>query len=292
MPAQREISPGFLLGTIVFAALSACSRDPGYSQSSPDATIATAQKMVRSGDAKLLVKLIYSDDQNMHRCLNRLGHTLGHIQDLAVELNRAFPDDAKKLKEDARAQTARGGVQGLAQLFTGAQRSGQQRQVQGNDPFSAQLTRLFTAPYQVLEEEGANFSALKLDDKTYSLLYKNSPIIPAVPILIRLDERDSRWYFVLPIDLPIFSGYFFKTSEAWTTYTGLIATLDNIVIDLTHDVKAGKIRSLNDTARVAGEKAFTSLPFAIIALDRLTAAERKKITAGVPALPGPRPGPP
>ena len=126
----------------------------------------------------------------------------------------------------------------------------------------------------MLAEEGTNLSALKLDDKTYSLLYKNGPIIPAVPILIKKDERDGRWYFILPLDLPILRGYFYRTDDAWKTYTALVATLDNIVKDLLQDVQEGKVQSLNDTARVAGEKAFTSLPFAIIALDRLTAAER------------------
>lgn len=259
--------------------LAACSRDPGYSQSSPEATIATAQSMVKNGDAKLLVKLIYSEDQNMSRCLNRLGHTLGSLQSLALELNRAFPEDVKKLKDASQKQATQGGIGGLRQMFTGA-RSGQRRESRENDAFSSQLTKLFVSPYQVLEEEGSNLTALKLDDKTYSLLYKGGPIIPAVPLLLKIDERDNRWYFVLPTDFPFLQGYFFRSDDAWKTYTGLIATLDNIVKDLTQDIKDGKLKSLDDTARVAGEKAFTSLPFAIIAIDRLTSAERKKLNVG------------
>ncbi|MBX3390548.1 MAG: hypothetical protein KF691_13950 [Phycisphaeraceae bacterium] len=254
--------------------LASCSRDPGYSQASPEATIATAKQMVKDGKAGLLVKLIHSDDENMRRCLNRLGHTLAHLQDLAMELNRAFPEEVRKLREEAASQTANSGLSGLARTFTGG-RATSRRDGSPADAMNSSLTRLFASPFEALEEESANLTALQLDQETSSLLYKGGPIIPAVPILLKQDPKDKRWYFVLPIDLPILNGYFFKTPEAWRTYTGLIATLDNIVKDLTQDVRDGKLKSLNDTARVAGEKAFTSLPFAIIAIDRLTAAERR-----------------
>lgn len=264
--------------------LTACSREPDYSQASPEATIATAKQMVKDGKAGLLVKLIHADDENMSRCLNRLGHTLAHLQELAIELNRAFPEDVRKLRDEAAKQTSASGLAGLTRAFTGG-RAGNRRDGPPSDAMTNSLTRLFASPFQVLEEESANLTALPLDGETCSLLYKGGPIIPAVPILLKLDPKDKRWYFVLPIDLPILSGYFFKTPEAWRTYTGLVATLDNIVKDLTQDVRDGKVKSLNDTARVAGEKAFTSLPFAIIALDRLTAAERKTRGLGDQASP-------
>ncbi|MGH7244141.1 MAG: hypothetical protein ACREJD_12065 [Phycisphaerales bacterium] len=262
-----------LLGCAAIALVS-CSRDPGYSQATPESTINTAKQMARDGKAGLLVKLIHSDDENMSRCLNRLGHTLGHMQDLAIALNRAFPEDVRKLRDEAAKQTSKSGIAGLARTFTGA-RAASRRDGSQSDAMTSSLTKLFASPFEALEEEGANLTALKLDNDTYSLLYKNGPIVPGVPLLLKLDLKDKRWYFVLPTDLPILSGYFFKTPEAWRVYTGLVATLDNIVKDLTQDVHDGKVKSLGDTARVAGEKAFTSLPFAIIALDRLTAAERK-----------------
>ena len=283
-----------LLVPILVVVLAACSREPSYSQSSPDATITTAKEMVRRGDAKLLVKLVYSEDENMKKCLNRLGHALGRLQELAKELEKAFPAEVAKLREDAEREAAKGGSQGLASLFTGGgQRAREQARRAAdaanrnapagsntNDPFTAVLTRLFTSPYEVLEDERNNLTAVMLDEKTYTLLYKNGPIIPGVALTIRKDERDGRWYFVIPTDLPILSGYFFKSDEAWRTYTGLVATFDNIV-----NVRQGKVKNLNDTARVAGEKAFTSLPFAFIAIDRLTAAERKKAGLGKPAVP-------
>jgi hypothetical protein len=269
-----------LLGSVAVT-LAACSREPGYSQSSPEATIATAKQMVRDGKAGLLVKLIQSDDENMGRCLNRVGHTLGSLQTLAKELNRAFPDDVRKLREEAAKQTSKSGIAGLSRTFTGG-RAGRREGAQ-SDAMNSTLTRLFASPFEVLEEEGANLTALQLDNETYSLLYKNGPIVPGVPLLLKRNPKDNLWYFVLPTDLPLVSGYFFKTPDAWRTYTGLVATLDNIVKDLTQDVRDGKVKSLSDTARVAGEKAFTSLPFAIIALDRLTAAERKARGLATPA---------
>lgn len=276
-----------LLGSIAIV-LASCSREPGYSQASPDSTIATAKQMVRDGKAGLLVKLIHSDDENMSRCLNRLGHTLGHMQALASELNRAFPEDVRKLRDEAAKQTSKSGLAGLTRSLTGARASNRRDGTQ-SDAMNSSLTKLFASPFEALEEEGANFTALQLDNQTYSLLYKGGPIVPGVPLLLKLDSKDKGWYFVLPTDLPILNGYFFKTPDAWRTYTGLVATLDNIVKDLTQDVREGKVKSLSDTARVAGEKAFTSLPFAIIALDRLTAAERK--TQGLSA-PSPVKAPP
>jgi len=288
-----------LLATIVAVVLTACSQEPAYSQSSPEATITTANEMVRRGDAKLPVTLVYSEDDNMKKCLNRLGHALGRLQDLAKELERAFPAEVAKLREDAKKEAASGGSQGLARLFGGGgQRVRDQAKraadaanrnspagSNATDPFTAVLTRLFTSPYEVLEDERNNLSAIKLDDKTYTLLYKNGPIVPGVALAIRKDDRDGRWYFVIPTDLPVLKGYFFKSDEAWRTYTGLVATFDNIVKDLIDDVRQGKVKNLNDTARVAGEKAFTSLPFAFIAIDRLTAAERKKAGLAKPSVP-------
>ncbi len=297
--------PAWLLAAICAVVLSACSREPSYSQSSPEATITTAKEMVRRGDAKLLVKLVYSEDENMKKCLNRLGHALGRLQDLAKELEKAFPAEVAKLREDAKREAAKGGSQGLASLFTGGgQRAREQARRAAdaanrnapagsntNDPFTAVLTRLFTSPYEVLEDERNNLTAVMLDEKTYTLLYKNGPIVPGVALTIRKDDRDGRWYFNLPTDLPILNGYFFKSDEAWRTYTGLVATFDNIVKDLIDDVRQGKVKNLNDTARVAGEKAFTSLPFAFIAIDRLTAAERKKAGSGKPSTPPPAKAP-
>lgn len=258
---------------LLVAVIAGCSRQPEYSQATPEATIATARQMVRDGRAGLLVKLIQSDDDNMKRCLNRLGHTLSHLQELAVELNRKFPDDVRKLREEAAKQTARSGLSGLTQAFTGGRAN--RRNASGPDAVTSQLTKLFASPFEFLEAEGENLTAIPLDGQTASLLYKGGPIVPGVPLVLKRNARDNLWYFVLPTDLPIFAGYFFKSPDAWRTYTGLVATLDNIVKDLTKDVRDGKVTSLNDTARVAGEKAFTSLPFAIIALDRLTAAERR-----------------
>lgn len=278
-----------LLGLTVLA-LASCSRDPGYSQQTPDSTIATAKQMVRDGKAGLLVKLIHSDDENMSRCLNRLGHTLTSLQALAIELARSFPEDVRKLRDDAAKQASKQGISGIARSLTGG-RSGRREGAQ-NDAMNTTLTRLFASPFEVLEEEGSNLTALQLDSQTYSLLYKGGPIVPGVPLLLRMNPKDKRWYFVLPTDLPILSGYFFKTPEAWRVYTGLIATLDNIVKDLTQDVRDGKVKSLNDTARVAGEKAFTSLPFAAIALDRLIAAERKTRGLSAPAAVPPTPAMP
>lgn len=289
-------APLHYLFCLLVLTLASCSREPGYSQSSPDATIATAKQMVRDGKAGLLVKLIRSDDDNMARCLNRLGHTLANMQTLAGELNRAFPADVRKLRDEAQSQSSKSGLAGISRAFTGGRAN--RREGAQNDAMNSTLTRLFASPFEALEEEAANLTALQLDNQTYSLLYKGGPIVPGVPLLLKLDPKDNRWYFVLPTDLPILSGYFFKTPEAWRVYTGLVATLDNIVKDLTQDVRDGKVKSLNDTARVAGEKAFTSLPFAIIALDRLTAAERKSrglnattpspIPSSSPGLPPPK----
>ncbi|MBN8596077.1 MAG: hypothetical protein J0L78_00215 [Planctomycetes bacterium] len=280
-----NVRPALLLVLAVLT-LAACSREPGYSQATPEATIATARQMARDGKAGLLVKLIWSDDENMSRCLNRIGHTLGSLQTLAAELARAFPQDVQKLKQDAMGQSSGTGLAGLSRTFTGgraARREGAQ-----NDAMNSALTRLFASPFEALQEQGENLTVIQLDKQTYSLLYKGGPIVPGVPLLIRLNPKDNRWYFVLPTDLPILKGYFFKSPEAWRVYTGLVATFDNIVKDLTQDVREGKVKSLSDTARVAGEKAFTSLPFAIIAIDRLTAAERKLQGVTTPAIPGPK----
>src|SRR2546423_9739051 len=91
----------FLTMLLLSLLLTACG---GSDCSTPEATIASARKVVQQGRADKLGQFIYADSPDMRKLLNRFGVFLGNIQKLGEAVQEKFPKDVESLK--ARAADA------------------------------------------------------------------------------------------------------------------------------------------------------------------------------------------
>lgn len=121
-----------LLSVAVGAWLGRRSRpdESGYSQDTPEATIATARLMLERGQASQLDRLIYAENEDMRRALRRLGAMFGNLQKLAGAIQTAFPEDVAKLKGELEAAAKQGKATNLVQQLAqniAPQRGGRRR---------------------------------------------------------------------------------------------------------------------------------------------------------------------
>jgi hypothetical protein len=75
----------------------------------------------------------------------------------------------------------------------------------------------------------------------------------------------------------------------------LMAVFDNMIRDLTKDVRAGRAKRLDDLGHMAGEKAFVPAVLVFFAYGKAMEAEKKEAKAAAqkqPAAPAPAAGKP
>ena len=279
-----------LLALLAF--LPACRRDPVYSQSSPDALVASAKAMVAAGRADKLHTLIYADDIYMKAFMARLGKLLGHTQELALELKRAFPADIEKFKKDAEQQALRAIKNGtptgpaafLNQLTSGVRKGSQKER---EDSFTDLVRTIFADPYGWLEESSGRLSTQSINDDMAALMWDGKGILPPLGVAMRKDG--DKWFLLLPLNVPVISKFLPKTKEEWSMFASVVKIFDNAIIDLTADVKLGKVRSFNDVARKAGEKIVMPGAIAFIAIGKHYEHKFQKERAAKAAAPAPSP---
>lgn len=265
-PTVRRLFSALLALALVLA-LPACG-DEGYSQDTPDATLRTARLMIERGEAQRLVTLVHADSREMAAVLKRLGSLLGNLQELGREISRAFPQEVEQLKADAQAGAASQRAQGLLQAFAagrmprdpGAARAQQ-------DQFALLIRRIFADPFGWLADQEGRLSTAFITDDTVAILYDDKPIIPVIGLLMR--EHDGRWYIQLPTSVPGADRFLPRTREEYSVIGSIVKILDQAVIDLTADVRTGRVASLDAVAGKAGEKAFLPMAMAFYAYTRL-----------------------
>lgn len=270
-----------LLGGLV----SGCSKREAYDQSSPEAVLASAKKMVENGDARKLSALIYADRQEMRALWDRFGYFLGDIEDLAVQLNETFPKEIEELKRKARENAEGGGVGELLSQMTG--RSSNRRRGRGRaeeerseferDPRSAMndtLRRILADPFSWLSESSSRLTAMPVNDEMSALLWDQKPILPPVGLVIQKSAGDGKWYLVLPTHLPPMSELMPRTADEYAIWTELVDVFRNVAIEMRKDVAAGKFQDLEGVSRAMGERAF--IPMAMIGIAYSKAMEERR----------------
>src|SRR3954468_21588849 len=125
------------LAAAILLLLTGCS-DPD--RSTPEATIASARKVVADGDAKKLGQFIYADSKNMRRLMNRFGVFLGNIQKLGDAVQQKFPKEVEGLKLKAQPAAKDGKASSLLpQVVSQVRPKGGRRKPP--DPKQADATR-------------------------------------------------------------------------------------------------------------------------------------------------------
>lgn len=297
---MRNRSRMWVLVAIVGAlALGGCRR--GYDQSSPQAVLKTAKEMVEKGDASRLTELIYADNQKMRQLLDEVGVVMGSLQELGRAVQKAYPEEIAKLRAEAEESAKKGEASSFI-----ARMAGQATQQMGGigrrngkggtpmDPDAARKTfdnamkELFADPYGWIASNETRLTAVTVADDRAVLLWDGKP---ALGIGLTMQKGDDdKWYVVLPTNAPGIASVMPKTEESWEIMGSLMDVFDNMLLDLTKDVKKGKAKKLDNLATMAGEKAFVPAVMVFFAYTKAMEAEKKaaKAAAAGQSIPAPK----
>jgi len=282
---------------VAAALLSGCRR--GYDQSTPQAVLLTAKQMVEKGDADRLTELFYADSKEMRQLLEDLGVVMGALQDLGKAVQKAYPDEIEELKRQAEASAKQGDASGFLMRIAGqasqqmnAGRGGRRELKLGvgangaganltggneaDDPrkmFDNAMKELFADPYGWIAANEKRLTAQTVADDRAVILWDGKPVL-GIGLTMQKD-RDDRWYVVLPTNAPGIGNFMPKTKESWEVMGSLMAVFDNMLRDLTTDVRSGRAARLDDLARMAGEKAFIPAVMVFFAYGKSIESERK-----------------
>jgi hypothetical protein len=272
----------------------------GDKHDTPEATISMMRESVEQGRADKLTRFIYAENQDMRRLLNRTGRLLGNLQKLGVAVNNKFPEDVKKLREQAEAAAKSGKSSSfLSQALAGQRRRGSvsigartpaapSSPNQLRDSFDASMKQLFADPYAWIEQSEQRLSTEFLTDDSVAVLWDGKPALAPLGLVMKRDLRDGQWYFVLPTNIPGLSRIFPKTQKEFEIWGGLISVFDNMIIDLTKEVEAGRVASIDDLSRKAGEMAFMPAMITVFAYSRLSEVQREEAKAAKAAEAAPQ----
>jgi len=274
-----------VLAIAVVAMLAGCSKE--YGRNTPEATITTARQMILNGDGKRLGELIYADNEDEARLMRRLGRMLGNLNELGDAIQERFPEDVAKLKERAE-ESAKSGKGGTMVNRVFSQMRGQQqrqRSQRGQRPgqeteqlFNDLLKTIFADPYGWLKESEDKLTTAYMTEDLVAVLWEGKPIMPPIGVTMRKDAK-GEWAFVVPNNLPGVRDFWPNTEDEYQIWGGLIQVFDNVVIDLTKDVREGRASSLDDVARRAGEKTFVPAVITVFAFGQLQEAQKKELRA-------------
>lgn len=271
----------FAVAVICFClfALTGCEK---HDRSTPEGTIAALKETVKEGDPRKVGKFIYASNPDERRLMNRIGVFMGNLQVLGSAVNEKFPQDVAKLKAEveAAAETGKQGslLGGLTQNLRPPNRRNRNNRDRAKavadatketpseqrDVFNNTIKQLLSNPYGWLDESEKRLTTEYATDDTVALLWDEKPVFPPVGMVMRKGE-DGLWYFQLPTNLPGLNNFMPKNKKQYEVFGSIVATLDNVVKDLTVKVQEGRIRSLDELSRTAGEDAFLPVGLSFVA---------------------------
>jgi len=283
------------IAAILLFVTTGCSEELG--QGTPEQTIASAKKTVMAGRADRLSQFVYAENPDMRRLLNRFGVLLGNVQGLGDAVQRRYPEEVAALTVKVEAAAKDGKATSLLSQMTRQmdrqdrrrRRADRQASEEMQAAFNDAIKRFFADPYGWLEEAEGRMTTAYLTDETVGVLWDGKPILPPLGVVMKRDV-DGKWYFVLPTNLPGVSGFMPRTQNEFQVWGGLITVFDKVVVDLTKEVEAGRISTLEGLSRRAGEMALPPAMITIFAYAQLQEIKKKEAQAVKDAAPKPAPG--
>lgn len=246
-----------------------------YDRSTPDAVLEAARDMVVRNDAERLTELIYTDSLDMEQLYARLGIVLGHLQNLAVAINDRFPEEIAAARAQAEKDAKAGRGFSLLQQFNPMGRRRGPPSGDESDRWNQLLQAIATDPYGWLTDAKGRLTYTPIDDERVAVLWDGKPILPPLGMVMRQDQ--GQWAVVLPLQsLPVVSRYMPQTPDEYSIWGSIFQAVDNVVLDLTSDVRDGKLQSLDDLARTTGEKAAPVMMGCMVAYDRALRDRRQR----------------
>lgn len=255
-------------------ALSGCGKS--YPQASPEALIASAQEMVQDGQAHKLVDLIYAENEPTRALYNRVGVLLGHLQILGAQIQEAYPEELEKLRKEAQAAAERGEVPNFLARLTQAgasARRGRSRDDQ-SEVFGRTILQLLADPYVFLKSGEGRLGTNPIADDMAVLTWDGQTVLPPLGVLLK--EVDGDWFLMPPTSLPFVSRLMPQNEDEFKIFASLVKVFDNAVIDVTEDVQSGNAKTLEDVARMTGEKLVAPAFFAFLAFGKAIEAREEE----------------
>ena len=276
-----------LLAAWLFAGVG-CSDD--YGQDTPEQTIRTAKMLVEKGKAKQLSTLIYAENENWRKLMRRTGVFLGNIQALGNELEIAFPKEVGELRERAKTAAAEGKATSLVGVLSKQAMGGRRKRPSEKERAEMEqamqdaMKRLFADPYAWLKEADGRLTTVPVNDNTAALMWDGQTVMPPLGMIMRKAE-DGKWYFVLPTNLPGVNQFMPKTEKEFRLWGSIITTFDNVVIDLTKDVREKRLTNFEMVSMKAGEKAFIPAAMTFAAYGAYLDAKKREAKAAADTKP-------
>ena len=273
------------IAALIALLVAGCDRGPD--RSTPEGTIAAARWAVERGEARRIGDYIFAENDDTRRLFRRLGVFLGNVQRLGETIQAKFPAEVAALRETAEKAAAEGKATSLVAQLTSQMRPGRGRRAatpaigaddSARQAFDNALKNLFADPYGWIRESEKRLTTTFLTDTSVALLWDEKPILPPIGMVMKRDEKDGRWYFALPTNLPGVSNFMPKTKEQFEIFGGLIKVFDQVVIDLRNDIDSGRLTTLDEVSRAAGEKTFLPAALTVFAYAKLSESQKKDAT--------------
>lgn len=129
----------------------------------------------------------------------------------------------------------------------------------------AAVRALFADPFGGIERSLERVSTIRTADDTAAVMIDDKPAF-GLGLIMRREE--DRWRIILPLNLPGLARYVPRSREEWMIVASMIQVVDNAVVELAADVRAGKCGDVEQVSQRAGEKAFMPLMMCFIAYNR------------------------
>lgn len=234
----------------------------GYSQETPEEVVRSAVLMIERGEAKRLGELMYGADVYERAFFRRVGSLLGSMQGLAEALARAFPREVEAAKEQAVARAARGARSGSAvSMLMSRTASGEQREA----AMQTLMREVFADPFGWANEASSRVTFAPINEDLVAVMWDGKPV---PPFGLTMRRSEGKWFVVAPTNIPFLVRYLPQTKEDWSLWASLVRLIDNAVVDLTGDVREGRVASFSDTGRKVGEKLFMPGALALVAVEK------------------------
>jgi len=280
----RTPPPIALLLSLVFACLAACSEER---PASPEAVITVAKQMVADNRADQLYTLIYTDSEREKRVLREVGSLMGHLQELAQAVNKAFPEEVAQLRKQAEEAASNGQASSMvAGILTGQSRNRASNRAPGasrgsrprNQSITEQaLTDVFASlmadPFAFLEEQENRLGSEFVSPDLAALTWDGKMLLPPLGVLLKKSE--GSWYVMLPTNLPQIKEMLPDNDEFWQALPELVRVFDNMIVDLSKDVSEGKVHDLASLSEQAGKKALIPMMIAAYAIGKAAQVEEE-----------------
>lgn len=233
-------------------------RPRDYDHSTPEKLVDSFATMIETGEVERLPELVWAEDEPMRQALAQLGALLSEMRLLGLAVNEAFPDEVRRLRDEAEDAAARGQATSLLGRLgnsLGPRRGGRNnnnaRGRQG-DAINLAIRTLLASPYETLDEARGRLSVLEINEGFGGLMWDGAMVLPPFGLSVKRDDTDGDWYIVLPLDLPGVTRFRPRTENQWFIAGSLLHAWRNAAVDLREGVESGQIRSLSEVSSELG----------------------------------------